>query len=169
MRKGVNPELGMAIVRIVLAVVFVTHGGHKLFVGGIGGTEQFFASLGIPMAGLAAWFIAFLEFGGGIALLLGWMTSALSVLFVAHMITGIVLVHSTQGWFVVGPGSGGIEYSMVLIAGLLALILVGPGSGALDNRREDPDMKFDHSPENEVGGGADEAPASVGSSSSGSG
>lgn len=147
MREGVNPELGMAILRIVLAVTFITHGAHRIFVTGVGGTVEFFAGLGIPLAGVAAWFITFLEFGGGIALLLGWMTSALSVLFIAHMMTGIVLVHSAEGWFVVGPGTGGAELNVVLVAGLLALILVGPGSGALDNRRADPDEELERQAE----------------------
>lgn len=167
MRKGVNPELGMAILRIVLAVVFISHGAHKLFVGGVGPTADFFSSLGIPMAGLSAWFITFLEFGGGIALLLGWMTSAFSVLLIAHMLTGIVLVHSSEGWFVVGPGTGGVEFSLVLVAGLLALVLVGPGAGALDDRREDPAVEYGRGAENEVGGGPGEAPGPVGSSGTG--
>lgn len=161
MRRGVNPELGMAILRIVLGVVFLTHGSHRLFVGGVGPAADSFATLGIPMAGFAAWFITLLEVGGGIALLLGWMTSAFSVLLIVEMMTGIVLVHGARGWFVVRAGQGGVEFNVLIVAGLLALILVGPGSGALDDRRVDRDATLEGSTAEETpGGGPATAPAS---------
>lgn len=72
------------------------------------------------------------EFGGGVALILGLFVSLLSILFIVHMTTGILLVHLAQGWYVVGPGQGGMEFNVLLIASLLALLLVGPGRPSVD-------------------------------------
>ena len=39
------------------------------------------------------------------------------------MAFGIYLVHWKHGWFVVGHGTNGIEYSVTLVAALLATAL----------------------------------------------
>jgi putative oxidoreductase len=51
----------------------------------------------------------------------------LGLWFVLQLLTGIVLVHARFGWFVVGPHTGGMEYSVLLIAALLVV-----ASDALD-------------------------------------
>lgn len=142
MSRGLNPDLGTAILRVVIGVVYVTHGSHKLFGSGVDSVAESFAGLGIPLEAFFAWLVTILEIGGGLALILGWMTSAVALLFVIEMALGIILVHAPGGWFVVGPGQGGTEYNAVLIAGLLALILSGPGGGAVDRRRAESEIRF---------------------------
>ena len=39
------------------------------------------------------------------------------------LITGIVMVHGREGWFVVGGGRNGVEYSVLLIICLVTLFL----------------------------------------------
>lgn len=51
------------------------------------------------------------------------------------MATGIALVHAPNGFYVIGPGQGGYEFNLLLIAVLLTLILAGPGVWALRGRR----------------------------------
>ncbi len=51
------------------------------------------------------------------------------------MLMGIILVHAPNGWYVVGPGAGGVEFNVVLIASLLMLVFGGPGLAAVDARR----------------------------------
>lgn len=138
MRRGPNPELGHAILRVVLGVVFVSHGAHKLFVSGVGVVGDFLGSLGFPVPGFFAWFVTFLEVGGGLALIAGFMATPLALLFIIEMALGIVLVHAPEGWFVVGPGHDGAEYSTLLIAALLVLVLGGSGAASLDTRRSPP-------------------------------
>lgn len=132
--RALNPGLGMAILRVVIAVIYMAHGIPKLL-GGIPGTAEFFASLGIPAPTLAAWFIALLESVGGLLLLIGLFVVPVAVLLCIHMLVGIVLVHAPEGFYVIGPGQGGIAFNLLLIAGLLALIFVGPGIAAADRRR----------------------------------
>lgn len=135
MKKGLNPELGLAILRVVIGVIFIAHGLPKI-TGGIGGTAGFFGQLGIPAPTLAAWFIALLETVGGLAILVGFLTTPIAALLGIHMLTGIILVHAPNGFYVIGPGQGGIELNLLLIAGLAALILAGPGIASIDGRRE---------------------------------
>jgi len=132
--RSENPQLtdlGLLILRGTIGLVFLTHGWPKL-TNGASGTAQFFGQLGIPAPGLTAWFITLLEFAGGIALILGALVSILSVLFVFHMAAGIFLVHLSNGWYVIGPGQGGSEFNVLLVAGLLTLLLAGSGRPALD-------------------------------------
>lgn len=135
MKKGVNPQLGLAILRVVLGVIFIAHGAPKLFAGGMEGTVGFFASLGIPLPLIAAWLIALLEFVGGIALILGFFVTPVALLLIVHMLAGIVLVHAPNGFYVIGGGQGGIEFNLVLAAAALMLVFGGPGLAAIDSRK----------------------------------
>lgn len=129
--RGLNPPLGLAILRVVTAVVFIAHGSTKLFGGGVAGTGDFFAGLGIRLPGLMAWVITLLECFGGLALLVGLLVTPIAILLAVHMLAGIVLVHAANGFFVIGPGQGGIELNLLLIAALLALVFAGPGAAAI--------------------------------------
>lgn len=126
--------IGLAVLRVVTGLIFLMHGYPKLF-GGIEGTSGMFESLGIPLPLVAAWGVALLETFGGLALILGLFTTPVAILFAIHMLTGIVLVHIPNGFYVVGPGQGGVEFNLLLIASMLVLILVGPGAASLDQKR----------------------------------
>jgi putative oxidoreductase len=134
MEKGVNPELGLALLRVVLGVIFISHGAPSLF-GGMEGQAEFFSSLGIPLPVVAAWAISLLEFFGGIALLIGLLVTPVSLLLVIHMFAGIVLFHAPRGWYVLGPeASGGVEYSVLLATSLMMLVFGGAGLASMDGR-----------------------------------
>lgn len=133
--EGANPPVGLAILRVVIGVVFVAHGAPKLFGGGVEGLTQLLGQLGVPLTGLTAWVVTLLEFFGGLALIVGFLVVPVALLLSFHMLMGIVLVHAPNGFYVVGPGQGGIEFNLLLIAGLLTLVLAGPGFAALDARR----------------------------------
>jgi len=123
--------VGQLVLRLTIGVIFVSHGLPKLL-GGVGATGEFFAQLGIPLAGLAAWVVALLETFGGALLIAGTLVTPVAALLSVHMLLGILLVHLSNGWYVVGPGQGGAEFNVLLIAGLVSLIVTGKGSPALD-------------------------------------
>ena len=131
---GPNPPLGLAVLRVVLGVVFVAHGAPKLF-GGVAGFAEALAGLGFPVPIAFAWIGTLLEFGGGLALIVGLFVTPIALLLATEMFLGIVLVHATNGFYVVGPGQGGIEFNLLLIAALLTLVFAGPGAAALGGRR----------------------------------
>ncbi len=133
--EGANPPVGLAILRVVIGVVFVAHGAPKLFGGGVEGLAEMLGGLGVPLAGVSAWIVTLLEFFGGLALVVGFLVVPVALLLSFHMLMGIVLVHAPNGFYVIGPGQGGVEFNLLLIAGLLTLMLAGPGFGALDARR----------------------------------
>ncbi|MBO0801775.1 MAG: DoxX family protein [Nocardiopsaceae bacterium] len=119
------------VMRVVLGICFILHGGQKLFGlfggPGIGGTAGFFATAGIPVPEASAYVAAILEFFGGIALLVGFLTVALSAALIIDMILAIATVTFSAGFF------GGWELNFYLIALLAALLLTGPGAWSADS------------------------------------
>jgi putative oxidoreductase len=132
MDRGINPGLGLAILRIVLGVIFVAHGWPKF--AAMSDVIGMFGSLGIPLPTVAAWGVALLETVGGLLLIAGLFVTPVAALLAIHMIAGIFLVHLANGFYVIGEGAGGIEFNLVLAAGLFVMIFVGAGSWALQER-----------------------------------
>lgn len=127
-----NPGLGLAVLRAVTGVIYVAHGAHKLFIGGVDQTAGFLGQLGVPLSTVTAWGLTLLEVFGGLALIAGLAVTPLALLLIVYMLAGIVLVHAGNGFYVIGPGQGGVEFNLLLIAALAALVLAGPGAAAAD-------------------------------------
>ena len=136
MDRGVNPELGLAILRVVLGVIFIAHGAPGVF-GGMEGTTAFMDSLGLPLPAVAAWASSLLQFLGGIGLIAGILVTPIALLLTVYSMMGIVLVQAARGFYVVGPNAnGGIEFNLLLTAALLMLVFGGPGLAAMDSRKQ---------------------------------
>lgn len=123
----------MIPLRLVIGIIFIAHGGQKLFSwfggGGIEGTTAFFNSLGIVGAGVFAWIVAIAEFGGGIFILTGFLTELSALVLIIDMIVAISKVHWSKGFFMT---NGGFEYPLLIIASLLVLLVSGQGALSLD-------------------------------------
>jgi putative oxidoreductase len=76
-----------------------------------------------------AWAVTIFEIAGGAALAAGFFVPVLAVVFAAELVAGIVLVHFREGWFTVGAGRNGMEFSVVLIAAFLAVAFSHLGKG----------------------------------------
>jgi putative oxidoreductase len=127
--------LGLALIRAIVGVVFLMHGGQKLFVMGIGNVANFLASLGIPLPGVAAPILTFVEFFGGLALLLGLLTRWAALVLAVDMLVAILKVHLAGGFFM----PKGVEFALTLLLVCIGLFLTGGGAPATDNyfRRND--------------------------------
>lgn len=136
MKGTFRTKLALTVLRIVLGIVFITHGWPKL-IGGVAGTGEFLAQMGIPLAGLVAWGLTLLEVGGGALLALGIATRPIALLLAVHMLAGLFLVHAPQGWYVVGPGQGGAEFNLVLLTALLTITVAVRGYGLGRGREKD--------------------------------
>lgn len=126
-----NPDLAALILRLSNAVLFLIHGGVKLFVFGLAGTAGFFVSLGLP--GPLAYVIIALEIVGAIALALGTWTRLFAALLAADLVGAIATVHIHHGFMFANKG-GGWEYPAYWAITLVVLILLGPGRYALGKR-----------------------------------
>ena len=121
-------QLGIAILRIVVGIVFAAHGAQKLFTIGFGGVTHMFQGLGIPYPHIAAIVVTLVEFVGGIALILGLVTLYAALLLAIDMAVAVGKVHLHNGFF---SSKGGYEFPLTLLAACVALALTGPGSPAL--------------------------------------
>lgn len=129
-RPLVNVSTGLLLLRLMLGAVFIAHGGQKVlgWAGGPGleGTVGFMGSLGVPAE--MAYTVAFVEFFGGILLVLGLLSRLAAAGILAVMGGAIALVHLKAGFF----APEGFEYPLTLAVMALVLLLSGPGRYSLD-------------------------------------
>jgi putative oxidoreductase len=121
-------NIALTLLRVVVGAIFIAHGGQKLFVFGFDGVAGGFAGMGVPMAGILGPLVAFVEFLGGIALVVGLLTRLASLGIASTMVVAILLVHVKQGFF----NPGGIEFPLSLLGSSIVLVLTGAGSWSLD-------------------------------------
>ena len=126
-------DLALLIVRVVLGVIFIIHGGQKLFgwYGGPGmkGMTQWLGSMGVAHPTLFAGMATLSEFGGGLLVLVGLLTPLAAAFIVSTMVVAIVFAHAKNGFL---NSNHGYEFNLSLIALALALMLSGAGTISLD-------------------------------------
>jgi putative oxidoreductase len=141
--------LGLAVLRLALAVVFIAHGAHILFgfgagpavgTGGLDLTASSFAALGLAPAFPLAVLAGVIETAGGVLLAIGWFTRIAAPLLAVVVAIAIWKAQWAYGFFlnwVGAPDRGqGTEYGIVLLAALICLSLTGAGEWSIDGRRE---------------------------------
>lgn len=107
--------------RIALAAIFLSHGITRAYMGRVEPFGTSFDSWGFPFGIAWAWGVTLFEITGSLLLLANRQVRLVCLLLILEMIFGIILVHFPYGWFVVGHGHNGMEYSFLIIASLLAL------------------------------------------------
>lgn len=130
-RGAVTParvDAGLALLRIVVGLVFMVHGGQKLFVFGLDGVSGGFAQMGVPLAGVLGPLVAAGEFLGGLALIAGFLTRVAGVGLALIMVGAIFTVHLPAGFFL----PNGYEFVLTLFAASGMLALTGAGRYSVD-------------------------------------
>ena len=122
-KKYHNVDNGLLLLRIGLALVFMWHGWGKIQ--NMEATAGFFSSLGLNM--FWVWVVAWVEFLGGIALLVGLLSRLAALALAVNMFFAIYLVQWSRGW-------AGYEFELMLLLALLAVHLAGPGRYAITKR-----------------------------------
>ncbi len=119
---------GLLIIRVITGIIFMAHGGQKLFQYGLAGVTESFTQMGVPLPGITAPLVAIIEFFGGFALVIGLLTRLVALGLAIDMLGAIVLVHLAGGFFL----PAGYEFALALFGASLALAVGGPGILSVD-------------------------------------
>jgi len=116
-------DRGITILRIAVAILLGIHGIYRAWTGGATGFGIYLTESGFPLGTVIAWSITVFEIVGMAALLLRRFIIPVALGFIFILTAGILMIHGREGWFVVGGGRNGMEYSVLLLSALIALIV----------------------------------------------
>ena len=111
----------LVFIRVALAALMFVHGAARISYGIVDDFGGFLGSQGIPLGFFIAWGITLFEIIGSVLLAVGTYTWVIALLFALELAVGVAMVHWKEGWFVVGAGRNGMEFSALLIASFLAV------------------------------------------------
>ena len=116
----------LIFLRVVMGLIFISHGAARLYYWSVPSFGGFLEGQGLHFGFWIAMFITVGEIVSGILLAFGYLIRYCIVFHSVVIATGIFLVHGRNGWFVVGHGSGGIEYSVLILVVLVVLYFTQP-------------------------------------------
>lgn len=123
-KKYYTQDLALLIIRLGLGVAFISHGWDKL--AHMNSIIGFFHALGLPV--FVAYFIALLEFVGGIGILIGAFVRIFGLLLAVEMFFAIILVADKM---IKLRGFGAVELEILLLTMSLAFAITGGGAYSL--------------------------------------
>lgn len=112
----------IGLLRISLAIVFLAHAITRVVLpGSVREFSLYLNEKGFVYGTSIVWLITIFEISGGIFLALKIRVKQVAAAFIALLIAGIIIIHFKLGWFVGEHGTGGCEYSFILIISLLVV------------------------------------------------
>jgi len=117
----VSLPTAMCVLRITIATLFMAHAGMRVANDTIPQFASFLEARGWPGALLIVLAVTVYELAAGVLLIMNRHVrlACTGLALIAFM--GIVIIHARLGWFVGEHGTGGVEFSVSLLAALLAL------------------------------------------------
>ncbi|HEY5086222.1 MAG TPA: DoxX family protein [Gemmatimonadaceae bacterium] len=137
MNQQAEPALlrwGLVPLRVVVGLVFLLHGGQKLFVFGLGGTADIMGKLGLPLPSLAAAIVITAELLGGLAILSGLYARWAGVVLAIEMLVAIPVARLHGGFF----APYGFEFELTLLGACLTFAALGSGGVSLERMLRPP-------------------------------
>ena len=114
----------LSILRIVIALLFLSHGSAKLF--GIPAVQHPGVVSLLSILGLAG----VLEFFGGLFILLGLFTRTVAFILSGQMAVAYFMAHAPKGFW---PVLNGGEFAVLYCFAFLYLVVAGGGSWSVDH------------------------------------
>lgn len=118
----INNLRSLLVLRVSLSILVAIHGWARFLSDAVSPFGDFLTAQGFPLGFWIAIGITIFEIIGSVFYLSGRYLFPLSLIFSFIYFMGIILVHFTEGWFVVGLGRNGMEYSVLLI---ICFLIVG--------------------------------------------
>lgn len=118
-------DAGVLVARILMPILFIVSGFGKIT--GYAGTQQYMEAMGVP--GFILPLVILLEFGGGLAILFGFLTRTTALITAVFTLLTAFLFHSN---FAEGVNSIMFMKNFSIAGGYLLLVLMGPGAYSLD-------------------------------------
>jgi putative oxidoreductase len=113
------------IMRFAVSIIFLSHSLHGIFTKtDVNDFGNFFLNkIGFaPFGVFIAWAVVISQVITSLFLMLNKYTKIACIINILILLVGIVTVHFQEGWFVVGGGRNGMEFSFLLICVLLAIL-----------------------------------------------
>lgn len=129
--RSTNADYAALILRVSTGLWFIAHAWMKIAVFTPAGTAGYFASIGLP--GFLGYLTIAFELLGGLALIAGLYTRAVSLALVPVLLGAAWFGHGANGFFFSNP-NGGWEYPVLWAIVMAALALLGNGAHALSRR-----------------------------------
>ena len=122
---------GLLVLRLVTGTAFILHGWPK-FQNAFHWMDR--PDAPAPVPGFLQALAAFSEFGGGIALIVGFLTPLAALGIACTMAVAIAMVHLPNGdpFVASKPNQSSFEPAAGYLANAILLMLVGPGTLSLD-------------------------------------
>jgi len=118
-------DSGLLLARVLMTILFITAGWGKIT--GYAATQQYMEAMGVP--GVMLPLVILLEFGGGLAILFGFLTRFTALFTAGFTILTAFLFHSN---FAEGVNQLMFMKNLSIAGGFLVLGLVGPGAYSID-------------------------------------
>lgn len=118
-------DIGFLVARILLPVLFIVAGWGKIT--GYAGTQQYMEAMGVP--GFFLPLTILLEFGGGLAILFGFLTRFTAIATAIFTVITALVFHTD---FSVDGNSISFMKNLSIAGGYLLLFITGPGAYSID-------------------------------------
>ena len=118
-------DVGVLVARILMPILFISAGWGKI--SGYAGTQQYMEAMGVP--GFMLPLVILLEFGGGLAILFGFLTRTTALFTAGFTVLTAFIFHSN---FAEGMNSLMFMKNLTIAGGFLLLAITGPGAFSID-------------------------------------
>jgi putative oxidoreductase len=112
------------ILRIAVSIVLIAHSVPSIVTGGVNDFGRLYLDqVGFAPFGLViAWAVKLSHVAAAVLLLMDKYVKWAAWVTIAILVTGIIMIHAKEGWFVVGFGRNGMEFNVLVILVLLSIM-----------------------------------------------